>query len=155
MQTSKKTNNMGHKHSRTTEASSTSNLPPQEPISSQTQPPSQAQPPQQQPAETITPHYYYVVEAKDNEFLEDQAASASFSMSICLSLLFSLLGCFLMSCFPFWFTYLNYRDSPSQKAKRIARISQGTCWIITLLNVLFLSLGLAAAIIVPPVVAYA
>ncbi|KAG2375083.1 hypothetical protein C9374_010087 [Naegleria lovaniensis] len=142
---------MGHKHSKTpTTTTTTSNMQPT-PSQSQHQDPIIATAQNPQPAQ----HYYYVVEAKDDEFLEAHEASASLSMSICLSLLFSLFGCFLMSCFPFWFTYLNYRDSPSQRAKRIARISQGTCWILTVMNILFIAAGLIVAIIVPPVVAYA
>ena len=98
---------------------------------------------------------YNVIISPTNDVDQDaegRSANSSFSLSICVSILFSCLGCFPLSCVPFWFVYATYRDSVSMRAQHIAYVAKILFWMMVGVNICLFCISLFIVVIVPPVV---
>ncbi|KAG2378456.1 hypothetical protein C9374_008095 [Naegleria lovaniensis] len=108
--------------------------------------------PQEQGYHAIYVHDLRVTPNDYVESSESAEASTSFSLALCLALLFGCVGCFPLTCIPFWFTYATYRDSASPQARSLAALSKSLFWVLVLLNTCLFCVTLFVVVIVPPVV---
>ena len=85
---------------------------------------------------------------------EGAGASSSFSMAICTSLFFLCFGCFFLSCVPYWFVYITYRNSDNPNARAISGTSKILFWVFFWTNICFFFICILVVVIIPPCVVY-